>query len=166
MKVSFENDFRRYSNNLERFAYQLTSDFQNAQDLFQETAFKAFKNQEKFRENTNMLGWLRTIMRNTFINDYRKRRKAALISDPNEYHLSNVVDEVKAGPEGLLKHKELITLIKKLEPKYRVPLSLYVQGYSYKEMAKLLSVPLGTLKSRIFFGRKQLKTWLKAQEAI
>jgi len=144
---------------LHSFAFNLTKNTEDAKDLYQETAYRAITNMDKFRPGTNFKAWLFTIMKNIFINNYRKKAKANTIVDStdNLYYINSTVDAIANRAESSMMMKELVTLIEKLDDSIRVPFLMHYQGYKYQEIADYLDLPLGTVKSRIFFARKELK---------
>jgi len=147
---------------LKPFAINLTRDSEAANDLYQETLYKALANHEKYNAGTNIKAWLFTIMRNIFINDYRRKAKQNTIFDstPNEFLLNyNQVTSTNAA-EGALKMKDIQLAIHRLPGIFRNPFMLYFEGYKYHEIADMLAEPLGTIKSRIHFARKLLKEQL------
>lgn len=145
--------------NLLNFAYMLTSNRDDAYDLLQDTTLKVLDNKDKYEENTNFRGWVFTIMRNLFINNYRRASRAATIVDTTEnlYHLNISQDSGFAAPEGSITVTEIQTAINSFSDDYRIPFSMHVAGYKYNEIAEKMGVPLGTVKSRIFFARKELQ---------
>ncbi len=158
--VEFTQQFRKNEQALLGFAFSLTKDKEEARDLFQETAFKAYKNKGQFIPQTNIKAWMMTIMRNTFINNYRRnKRRQYLNESQNEYVLSQQFEGITTGNEGERKiyMEELMNMIENLEVWLKVPFKMYLQGYKYDEIAHELGAPLGTIKSRIFIARKILK---------
>ncbi len=145
--------------NLLNFAFMLTSNREDAYDLLQDTTLKALDNQDKYADNTNFKGWVFTIMRNIFINNYRRASRAATIVDTTEnlYHLNLSQDSGFAAPEGSFSAQEITDAINSFSDEYRVPFSMHVAGYKYNEIAEKMNLPLGTVKSRIFFARKKLQ---------
>ena len=148
---------------LRPFAITLTRDNETAKDLFQETMFRALDNQEKYNVGTNIKAWLYTIMRNVFINDYRKkaRQNTVLDSTPNEFLLDYNQTAATNGAEGNLELKEINRAIHQLPDIFRKPFMLYFDGFKYYEIAYMLQEPLGTIKSRIHFARKLLKSQIQ-----
>lgn len=146
-------------NNLLNFAYMLTSNRDDAYDLLQDTTLKALDNEDKYTENTNFKGWVFTIMRNIFINNYRRGARAATIIDTtdNLYHLNLSQDSGLESPEGSFHAQEITDAINEFADEYRIPFSMHVAGYKYSEIAEHMNLPLGTVKSRIFFARKKLQ---------
>ncbi|MBD5309888.1 MAG: RNA polymerase sigma factor [Muribaculaceae bacterium] len=149
--------------NLLSFAYQLTTNKEEAHDLLQDTTLKALDNEEKFVDNTNFKGWVFTIMRNIFINNYRQTVKKATVIDQTEdlYHLNISQDSGLETPEGSFEVKEISNALNAFSDEYKVPFNMYVAGYKYHEIAAKLDLPVGTVKSRIFFARKKLREQLK-----
>lgn len=143
---------------LNHYALRLTADEEEAKDLLQETYLKALINSDKFEKTTNLDAWAYTIMRNTFINNYRRNvRQSISFTSSNEIHLlSRNEDAFNATPDTHLLRKEIMMLIEQLNDEFKEPLKLYIQGYKYKEIAQILGIKMGTVKSRIFFTRKKL----------
>lgn len=149
--------------NLLSFALKLTLNKEEAQDLVQDTTLKALRNEEKFVENTNFKGWMMTIMRNIFINNYRKSTRENTVVDASEdlYHLNLSQDSGLETPDGAFAVNEISTILAKFPADFREPFSMHVAGYKYEEISDKLNMPLGTVKSRIFFTRKRLREILK-----
>lgn len=143
---------------LRPFAITLTRDQEVARDLFQETLYRAMVNREKYNVGTNIRAWLYTIMRNIFINNYRRQTKHEAIIDtaPREHIINNRADNFNV--EQFMGAKEIMKHVHKLPDIFRRPFLLYNDGYKYFEIAHMLNEPLGTIKSRIHFARKMLKT--------
>jgi RNA polymerase sigma factor (sigma-70 family) len=144
---------------LKPFAINLTRDSEAANDLYQETLYKALANKEKYNAGTNIKAWLFTIMRNIFINNYRRKAKQKTIFDstPNEYLINLKQATVANNAETNLRMKEINAAIQQLPEIFKTPFLLYFDGYKYNEIADVLHEPLGTIKSRIHFARKLLK---------
>ena len=160
---SFINKLLGLQGNLMNFAYQLTSNRETAEDLVQDTTLKVLDNEEKYVDNVNFKGWVMTIMRNIFINNYRRQVRSATIIDTTEdlYHLNISQESGLETPEGTFAAKEISKAINEFSSDYRIPFSMYVAGYKYSEIAEHMNLPLGTVKSRIFFARKRLQETLK-----
>ncbi len=141
---------------LTRYAYSLTLDTDKAKDLVQETFYKALNNQEKFDNDTNIKAWLYTIMKNTFINDYRRNVKTQAVfnKDIHEYMLNNRAADI--SPENDYNYRELSVMVNSLEPEFRIPFQMHDKGFKYQEIADELGLCLGTVKSRIYFSRQKL----------
>lgn len=161
--LEFYDRFNGVTSLLQAFAFKLTKNQDNARDLYQETAYRAIKNKEKFRAGTNFKAWLMTIMKNIFINDYRKRVKRNTILDPtdNNYFIDSGSQTVVNTAEAGILMDELKGMIEDLEDGFKIPFLMHYQGYKYHEIADYMDLPLGTVKSRIFFARKQLKKSIK-----
>ena len=144
---------------LKPFALKLTNDNESAKDLLQETIYRALANKEKYNFGTNIKAWLFTIMRNIFINGYRKKIKQNIVFDhsENDFLLNYNQLSIANTAESALRIKEIQTAIHQLPAIFRNPFLLYFDGYKYHEIAGLLREPLGTIKSRIHFARKLLK---------
>ena len=161
--VDFTQHLLNVQSELFRFAFKLTADREEANDLLQETSLKALDNEEKFTPDTNFKGWMYTIMRNIFINNYRKivREQTFVDQTDNQYHLSMPQDSGFASTEGAYDLKEMHRIVNALPRDYKVPFSMHVSGFKYREIAERLGLPLGTVKSRIFFTRQKLQDELK-----
>lgn len=146
-----------------RFAYKLTADHEDANDLLQETSLKALDNEDKYTPETNFKGWVYTIMRNIFINNYRKMMRDQTFVDQtdNQYHLNTPSESYADSTETAYDLKEMHRIVNALPKEYRVPFSMHVAGFKYREIAEKLGLPLGTVKSRIFFTRQKLQRELK-----
>ncbi|SJZ33886.1 RNA polymerase sigma factor [Sediminibacterium ginsengisoli] len=146
---------------LKPFAITLTHDPEKASDLFQETLYRALVNREKYQAGTNIRAWLYTIMRNIFINDYRRREKQRSVLDSVSSGFASASESTTLN-DGIstLQVKEIRAAIHRLPGIFRNPFLMYMDGYRYHEIAGMLCEPLGTVKSRIHFARKQLKDQL------
>jgi len=144
---------------LKPFAITLTRDNEMAKDLFQETLLRALANKEKYNDGTNIKAWLYTIMRNIFINNYRRKAKQNTIFDstPNDFLLDFNQGAVSNAAIASINMKEVQAAIYNLPSIFKNPFLLYFDGYKYHEIADMLGEPLGTIKSRIHFARKILK---------
>lgn len=147
------------SESLKPFAVSLTRDSEQAKDLYQETLYKALANREKYNAGTNVKAWLYTIMRNTFINDYRRRAKRTVVAhDPTGEQLYDESGRLGFNnSESGIMLKDIRKKINNLPALFKQPFSLYFEGYKYHEIAIAVNEPLGTIKSRIHFARKLLK---------
>ena len=157
--TEFYTKIDQITGSLNSFAFNLTKSTDDAQDLFQETAFRALTNKEKFRPGTNFKAWMFTIMKNIFINNYRKKVKANTIIDSTEnlFYLNSGKNVIfnDAGSNMLM--SELEGMIEDLDESIKTPFLMHFEGFKYQEIADELELPLGTVKSRIFFARKALK---------
>ena len=158
-----EHDLLNLQNNMRNFAYSLTLDKEQAEDLCQDTTLKVLDNQEKFTENTNFKGWVFTIMKNIFINNYRKvvRNQIFVDKTDDQYLLNLPQDSGFSSPESSYAVREISNTTKSLPDEWRVPFSMHIQGYKYEEISEMLDMPIGTVKSRIFLARKRLQEELK-----
>ena len=160
--IEFDQILIKNTDYLRPFAMTLTRDVESAKDLIQETLYRALANKEKYNAGTNIKAWMYTIMRNIFINNYRRNAKQNTIFDntPNDFLLDyNQVTTANAAESNLL-IKEIRHAVYNLPEIFRNPFELYFEGYKYHEIADLLHEPLGTIKSRIHFARKLLKQQL------
>ena len=157
--VEFNDVLIRNADFLRPFAINLTRDSDAANDLYQETMFKALANKEKYNAGTNIRAWLFTIMRNIFINDYRRKTKQKTVFDhsSNDYLINQRQAVTGNLAESKIQQKEIRTAIENLPEIFKTPFLLYFDGYKYHEIAEALHEPLGTIKSRIHFARKLLK---------
>lgn len=157
--LEFYNNIDALKNSLCSFAYTLTKDSIDAEDLYQETALRAISNKEKFRPGTNFKAWMFTIMKNIFINNYRKKMKANTIMDStdNMYYINSGKSVVHNDVDRNILLEELNNMIQSLDDSIKIPFEMHFQGFKYQEIAETLDLPLGTVKSRIFFARKALK---------
>ncbi len=142
---------------LKSFAFQFTRNEDDAKDLTQETMMKAFIYRTYYTPKTNFKAWVFTIMRNIFINQYRRKVKANTIFDNSkDSYLLNQPSNKGASPENLLIAQEIQQQITKLGLEYKEPFELHCSGFKYKEIAEKLDIPIGTVKSRIFIARQKL----------
>ncbi len=157
--VEFDQLLLVNSDFLKPFAITLTKDNESAKDLIQETMYRAVANREKYNFGTNIKAWLYTIMRNIFINNYRRKVKQNVVFDatPNEFLLNHNQVTIANLAESRLKLKEIEKEVNHLPSIFKNPFLLYFEGYKYHEIADMLNEPLGTIKSRIYFARKLLK---------
>lgn len=164
ISVNFRNDLISVQDELFRFAMKLTSNHDDASDLLQETSLKALDNEDKFVPESNFKGWMYTIMRNVFINRYRKVVREQTFVDQTEslYHINSSRGEGFDSIEDAYDIKEIRTVVNSLPIGYRLPFSMHVAGFKYWEIAEKLRLPLGTVKSRIFLTRQKLQEELKA----
>lgn len=155
----FQNDLMKLQSNMLNFAYMLTSNRNDAYDLLQDTTLQVLDNESKYAENTNFKGWVFTIMRNIFIKNYRRTARAATMIDTtdNLYHINLSQDSGIESPEDSYGASEISAVIESFADEYRIPFSMHVAGYKYNEIAEQMNLPLGTVKSRIFFARKKLR---------
>lgn len=159
----FQEKLLALQTNMLNFAYMLTSNKDDAYDLLQDTTLKALDNEEKYTENTNFKGWVFTIMRNIFINNYRRATKSSVKIDTTDdiYTLSLPQDSGYQTPEDSYAVNEVNEAISRFSDDYKVPFSLHLAGYCYAEIAEYMHLPVGTIKSRIYYARQRLRKELK-----
>lgn len=152
----FSEELLALEPSLQRYALSLTGNVDNAADLVQDTFLKALTFKDSYAENTNMKAWAFTIMRNTFINHYRRLSRKNTMFDDTEGQsiLVNRTDETAA--DSHLEFSELEKAIGSLTDEFRVPFTMHTHGYKYREIADELNLRIGTVKSRIFFSRQKL----------
>jgi RNA polymerase sigma-70 factor (ECF subfamily) len=157
--MEFNHKLNTLTSLLHSFAYNLTKNTEDAKDLYQETTYRALFNRDKFLQGTNFKAWMFTIMKNIFINNYRKKVKANTILDTtdNQFYLNSGTHATTNAAEGDIMLKELNAMVDSLDASIRIPFLMHFEGFKYQEIADELELPLGTVKSRIFFARKELK---------
>jgi len=140
------------------YALQLTEDRDDALDLVQETSFKALKNRNRLHNNDHIRAWLYTILKNTYINYLRSSHYRQLTYDSDELNNYAAPHSGSNGaPYEQLQKKELYEIIGMLPESYEKPIKMFLSGYSYKEIAKHMNIPIGTVKSRIHLGKKRIR---------
>jgi len=154
--TEFNSLVLHHSESLKPFAISLTRDHEEAKDLCQETLYKAFAYREKYEQGTNIKAWLYTIMRNIFINSYRRNIRKKTVLDTIIYSQPSYV----SSSDISIKLKEIDAAIHSLPSIFKTACILYLQGYKYHEIAFALNEPLGTIKSRIHFAKKNLQKQL------
>ncbi len=161
--IEFNHQLISLETKLSRFAMSLTSNREAAQDLLQETYLKALSHRDKFVGYTNLKAWAFTIMKNTFINNYRKQQKQNTHNDTtsNLFFLNLSKEISPARPDNEMTTKEILKQIENLPDEFKNPFNMFLSGYKYKEIADELELKIGTVKSRIFFTRKKLMESLK-----
>jgi len=151
--TEFNSLVLNHSESLKPFAISLTRDHEEAKDLCQETLYKAFAYREKYEQGTNIKAWLYTIMRNIFINSYRRNERKKAVLDAHTSSQSHSA----SGSDVNARLKEIEAAIYNLPSILKTACLLYLQGYKYHEIAFALNEPLGTIKSRIHFAKKSLQ---------
>ena len=157
--VEFDDILMKNADYLKPFAITLTRDNESAKDLLQETMFRALANKEKYSVGTNIKAWLYTIMRNIFINNYRRNSRQAVVLDAtgSDFLINSNQFSIGNTAETSLSVKSIMDAVHQLPEIFRNPFMLYFEGYKYNEISHILKEPLGTIKSRIHFARKLLK---------
>lgn len=161
--VNFANNLLNIQSELFNMAYNLTSDRNSANDLLQETSLKVLMNQEKFQGQTNFRGWVFTIMKNIFINEFNRttRNRTYVDQTDNLYFLNAGANAQTESVEDTCTLGDIKRMVNSLPKDSRTIFNLYLAGYRYREIADRLNMPLGTVKSNIFFTRQYLQKQLK-----
>jgi len=158
-KSEFYTQLPLLTKSLKPFAFNMTKNSEDAEDLIQDTIYRALKNFEKFKPDTNLKAWLYTVMKNIFINNYRKKSKYQMVTDPvdNDILLNNCKIKTYNLADRQLLQEELNTVLKSIKPELSKPFVMHHQGFKYEEISSSLEVPLGTVKSRIFLAKKEMQ---------
>ena len=158
-RKEFDANLVRMQEHLFYYALQLTEDREDALDLAQETSYKALKNHNLLHNDEHVRAWLFTILRNTYINYLRSSHYRQLIYDTDELnsYSESTSDSVNILPDGIYLKNELHELVGKLPEEYKNPIRMLLSGYSYKEIAQQMDIPIGTVKSRIHLGKKKIR---------
>ncbi len=161
--ATFKQDLIQIQNELYRYALKLTCSRDEADDLVQDTTLKALDNEEKYTSGTNFKGWLYTIMYNLFINNYRKvLREQSYVDQTEHLHLLSAAKTLESNnTENAYDLKEIRRIINSLSQEYKAAFALHVSGFKYREIAERLDMPIGTVKSRIYFTRQKLQSELR-----
>lgn len=166
--IEFSYSLNQLSGVMKPFALKLTRDLDDANDLLQDTMVKAYTNQDKFAEGTNLKAWLYTIMKNTFITNYQKMvRRATFVDTTENLHFINSSSSlVENSAYGDFAIDDIYSAIDKLDEIFSTPFLLYYRGFKYHEIADRLSIPIGTVKNRIHIARKYLKEDLSVYKHV
>lgn len=166
--LKFNHNLAQIQNLLFAFAMKLTySNREDANDLYQETVMRAFASKDRFQEGTNFKAWVTTIMRNCFINEYRKRRTRNQVEQPLEDNVEFAVRQAVRNDSGtIIMMKELRVMLDSMDDAHRVPFEMFFNGFEYQEIAEELDLPMGTVKSRIFFARKKMKDMIQGNYGV
>lgn len=162
--LNVASDILQYEKLLRPFAFNLTHSREETEDLIQDTFYRAIANADKFSEGTNIKAWLFTIMKNIFINNYRRNQKRNTITDTsdNQYLLNSTKQVEKNGSERSFLAQDIEAAMAGVSADFTEPFLMYHNGFKYQEIAEKLDLPLGTVKSRIFFARKELQNKLRS----
>ena len=156
----FESSINNAKSVLQPLALQLTRDVEESKDLLQVTFMKAWANKHRFNPGTNIRAWLYTIMKNTFLSDYhrKKRRQTYVDLTDNQYFInSSSMERNGTEADAGVNLEDINAAIDNLPEAYRAPFKSFIEGYKYEEISDNLGLPLGTVKNRIFLARKELK---------
>jgi RNA polymerase sigma-70 factor (ECF subfamily) len=157
--VEFSERLNQFETFMHNFALRLTQNTEKAKDLVQDTSLRALRYKDKYSMGTNFKGWIATVMRNTFINQYRKEKRRKRVRKPVEdflFAIENKNVTPNAGQINLYM-QELEAMLDQIGDRYSIPFLLHYRGYEYQEIAEKLDIPIGTVKSRIYTARKKLK---------
>jgi len=148
---------------LKGFALKLTGNAPDADDLYQDTLVRIILNKDRFEAGSNFKAWAITIMRNMFINEYRKkvRRRAIVNYEPSRFYKNTTAKIFNLGENNLV-CEDITEMIDELSQSFRIPFLMVYEGYKYDEIAEMMDLPLGTVKSRVFFARKKLMRMYQA----
>ncbi|MCU0442386.1 MAG: RNA polymerase sigma factor [Bacteroidia bacterium] len=162
--IEFKSHVQKEAQSLRQYAYQLTRNVEDTNDLVQDTMLKAFTYQNKFTDGTNLKGWLYTIMKNTFINNYRRmvKRNTFIDQTDNDFYLDSMAHSEKNRGEQKFMMRDIENAIDGLPMSLKKPFTMNHSGFKYHEIAEILRIPIGTVKTRIFVARRQLRETLNA----
>lgn len=162
--IEFTQYLNQYDKALRPFAFNLTKNIADVEDLVQDTFYRAIINKDKFMEGTNIKAWLFTIMKNIFINNYRKNQKRNIVTDgsDNQYLMNSTKKTLSNDAERTFMKDEIEKALNSVTKDFTEPFMMYFNGFKYQEIADTLDLPLGTVKSRIFFARKEIQAQLKS----
>ncbi len=168
--AAFENDVMEYTPQLYAAALRMTRNPADAEDVLQETLLKAFRGYHTFKAGTNLKAWLYRILTNTYINKYRKQSRRpheVELGELEDFYLFNRLGAEGSSGAGRSAEDEALDrfvdqdikgALESLPENFRIPVLLAdVEGFSYKEIAKIMEVPIGTVMSRLHRGRKALQ---------
>jgi RNA polymerase sigma factor (sigma-70 family) len=161
--IDFNYQLAGLRDTLQAFTRRFTDNREESQDLVQDTLLKALTYRDQFREDTNLKGWLFTIMRNTFINNYRKHQRIRTKRDnTKDLYFLNIEDQHTFNrPQENFEFEEIWRNVHDLKDELLIPFKMHSSGYKYHEIALRLSIPIGTVKNRIFHARKEIQKRLQ-----
>ncbi|PKQ60327.1 hypothetical protein BZG02_19640 [Labilibaculum filiforme] len=158
--IEFKSHIVSLDQQLKYYAYRLTSNPDDALDLCQDTVLKAITYRTKFT-HSNLKAWVFTIMKNIFINTYRRKIKQREWMMHETKSHAGILNVSYDNPMSTQNYNDIVQEFNKLEQSVREPFRMFIEGYKYREIAEELDLPIGTIKSRIFQGRKILMQSLK-----
>ena len=157
---NFQKALSNCTPELRNYAIRLTQNEAEAEDLFQETALKLLTKADQFQEGTNYKAWAYTIMRNSFLNEYRRKNRInkniPKVSRQSGTIVNEVPTDINEGSNNI-RFEELYSLVRNLPIHQRIPFQMKFEGYKYREIAEVLSVSINTLKSRVHHARQRLQ---------
>ena len=162
-RTQFQSNLQEVQENLRRYALKLTQDTNDADDLVQDTSLRALTHRDKFVSDINFKGWMMTIMYNIFLNnqDRVERRRRIFDTTVDILNVPLVTEGGYSTPDGAMNIREIYSAIDNLSEHTRTPFKMFLSGYKYSEIAEKMGIPEGTVKSRIFFARKELQKALR-----
>ena len=163
---NFENQLVKVIENLNKISYSFTRNKEEREDLVQETFLKALLHKKAYKEGTNLRAWLFTIMKNTFINNYRRNKKvqSVITKEDSTPWINNISGNVIYQADHNTKYTQIVMLINTLPEEQKIPFEMINQGYKYWEIAEKFNIPIGTVKSRIFLARQKLNQLLDEEK--
>jgi RNA polymerase sigma-70 factor, ECF subfamily len=161
--VEFCTQLIRQESVLLKYAYSFNLKRDDAKDLVQDTYVKALLNRDKYVDSEKLKAWVLAIMRNTFVDSYRRSSIQKKLSDPvkEAVLVRAVATDGTDNPDSALAVLEIAHYVEQLQDKLRMPFKMYVEGFKYSEISERLNLKLGTVKSRIFLSRRYLMNVLK-----
>jgi len=154
MKSTFEDELVCMIPRLKNFAFRLTRNIENSEDLLSETILQSLKNKAKYKDDTNFKGWINTIMKNCFVNNYRRSVRHGIQLELEDVKGNNICTSREIDNKVYL--NQILDFINNQDKKLSIPMILFSQGFKYEEISEILGIPLGTVKSRIFIMREKL----------
>jgi RNA polymerase sigma factor (sigma-70 family) len=164
--LEFTSNIGKVSKSLKPFAMKLTRDYEDANDLLQDTLLKAFTNRDKYADGTNLKAWLYTIMKNTFITNYQRmvRKNTFIDTSDNLHYINSMESSTDNQAFSSFAMADITRAVSVLEESYKTPFMMHYRGFKYHEIAEKLNIPIGTVKNRIHIARKELKDKLYMYE--
>ena len=166
--LEFEQELTHHKPILFSFTLKLTQNYHDAQDLFQDAASRGFRYRLRFEMGTNFRAWMSTIIRNIFINNFRARQRKRTVNEPIETFLFSIENQNSVANHGEMNMRiqEIYSMLDELKDLYAIPFIMHYKGYVYKEIAQHLSLPIGTVKSRLHTARKLLQEKIMVKNRV